>query len=403
MRNTECFYLKTLWVYAIGTARVIFHPAERVGLAQKRMSRESDIVESVVRACRLWQTFYHPDEVLTLGQFVERTGLSKTTCFRLLQSLIVGGMIDRVGKGAYRSRVQPLANPTFKLGFAAQTTDSEFSRDVNDSVHRVAAREHLQLIAVNNRYSAKTALHNADLLIKEGVSLVLEFQTYEHVAPIISSKFLEANIPVIAIEIPHPGAVFFGADNYRAGMIGGRALGRWAKENWNGDVEALLLLELPIAGPLPQLRITGTLAGLNQVLPGVEMRPVTHLDGKGEFDHSLDAVRKYLRRTPPKRTLVAAVNDPMALGALRAFEEAGRSHLCAVMGQNAIRAAREELRRPGTRLIGSVAYFPERYGEELMPLALAILQKNPVPASVFVKHELITPKNVGLVYPPQTE
>src|SRR5262249_58437 len=158
----------------------------------------------------------------------------------------------------------------------------------------------------------------------EGVSLVLEFQTYEHVAPIISSKFLEADIPVIAIEIPHPGAVFFGADNYRAGMIGGRALGRWAKENWSGNVEALLLLELPIPGPLPQVRITGTLAGLGQVLPGIEAGAIVHLDGKGEFEHSLDAVRKFLRRTPAKRTLVAAVNDPMALGALRAFEEAGR-------------------------------------------------------------------------------
>ena len=367
------------------------------------MSRESSVVESVVRACRLWQTFYHPEEELNLGQLVERSGLSKTTCFRLLQSLAKGGLIERVGKGTYRSRVQPLAKPTFKLGFAAQTTDSEFSRDVNDSVHRVTAREHIQLIAVNNRYSAKRALHNADELIGEGVNLVLEFQTYEHVAPIISSKFLEASIPVIAIEIPHPGAVFFGADNYRAGMIGGRALGRWAKDNWNGNAEALLLLELPIAGPLPQLRITGTVAGLSQVLPGAETRSVTHLDGKGEFEHSLDAVRKYLRRTPPKRTLVAAVNDPMALGALRAFEESGRSHLCAVMGQNAIRAAREELRRPGTRLIGSVAYFPERYGEELMPLALAMLQKKPVPSTVFVKHELITPKNVGLIYPVQTE
>jgi len=367
------------------------------------MSKEHDIVESVVRACRLWQTFNHPEEVLTLVQFVERSGLSKTTCFRLLQSLVKGGMLERVGRGAYRSRVQSLANPTFKLGFAAQTTDSEFSRDVNDSVHRIAAREHIQLIAVNNQYSAKTALHNADLLIKEGVSLVLEFQTYEHVAPIIASKFLEANIPVVAIEIPHPGAVFFGADNYRAGMIGGRALGRWAKENWNANVEAVLLLELPIAGPLPQLRNTGTLAGLGQVLPGIETRSVVHLDGKGEFEHSLDAVRKYLRWTPPKRTLVAAVNDPMALGALRAFEEAGRSHLCAVMGQNAIRAAREELRCQSTRLIGSVAYFPERYGEELIPLALAILRKESVPSSVFVKHELITPKNVGLIYPALTE
>jgi ribose transport system substrate-binding protein len=77
--------------------------------------------------------------------------------------------------------------------------------------------------------------------------------------------------------------------------------------------------------------------------------------------------------------------------------------MCAIMGQNAIRPAREELRRKGTRLIGSVPYFPERYGEELLPLALAILQKKPVPSSVFIKHELITPRNVGLVYPAHTE
>jgi ribose transport system substrate-binding protein len=367
------------------------------------MNKDPEIVEAVVRACRLLQAFHLHGEALTLGQLVERAGLSKTTCFRLMQSLVEGGLVERVGKGVYRSRIQPLTHQPFKLGFASQTTDSEFSREVSQSVHHVAAREHVQLIAVNNRYSAKAALRNADLLIKEGVNLVLEFQTYEHVAPIISSKFLEANIPVIAIEIPHPGAVYFGADNYKAGVIGGRALGRWAKENWDGKVEELLLLELPIAGPLPQLRITGTLASLSQTLPGFDTRVAAHLDGKGEFEHSLDVVRRHLRRAGPKRTLVAAVNDPSALGALRAFEEAGRGHLCAVMGQNAIREAREELRRRGTRLIGSVAYFPERYGEELIPLALAILQKKPVPSSVFVKHELITPKNVGLVYPTQTD
>lgn len=366
------------------------------------MSREPETVEAVVRACRLLQSFDHHEE-LSLGQVVERTGLSKTTCFRLLQSLVKGGMIERVGKGAYRSNIQPLAAPSFTLGFAAQTTDSEFSQDVSESVHRVAAREHIRLIAVNNRYSPKTALRNADLLIKEGVDLVLEFQTYEHVAPIISSKFLEARIPVIAIEIPHPGATYFGADNYQAGVIGGRALGRWAKENWAGKVDELLLLELPIAGPLPQLRITGTLAGLSETLPGIELRSAVHLNGKGEFEHSLDVVRRYLRRTGPKQTLVAAVNDPSALGALRAFEEAGRAHLCAVIGQNAIRDAREELRRPGTRLIGSVGYFPERYGEELIPLARAVLQKKPTPSAVFVRHQLITPKNVGLIYPAQTE
>lgn len=73
------------------------------------------------------------------------------------------------------------------------------------------------------------------------------------------------------------------------------------------------------------------------------------------------------------------------------------------MGQNAIREARRELRRPGTRLIGSVGCFPERYGEELIPLALAILQKKPVPPAAYIKHQLITPGNIEMMYPLQTE
>src|SRR5206468_12993322 len=101
--------------------------------------------------------------------------------------------------------------------------------------------------------------------------------------------------------------------------------------------------------------------------------------------------------------LGACVQRPIGSRGPSRFQKGGPHHLGGRMGQKAIRAAREELRRPGTRLIGSVAYFPERYGEELISLALAILQKKPVPSSVFVKHELITPKNVGLVYPVQTE
>ena len=88
-----------------------------------------------------------------------------------------------------------------------------------------------------------------------------------------------------------------------------------------------------------------------------------------------------------------------ALAALRAFEEAGAGQHCAVIGQNAIREARNELRRPGTRLIGTVAYFPERYGDELIPLALSMLEHKTVPPASFVKHQLLTPKNVDLVYP----
>ena len=134
-----------------------------------------------------------------------------------------------------------------KTPSVASQGDTEYAREVTRSVESVASRERVQLITLNNRYSAREALRNADLLIRERVDLVLEFQTYERVASVIASKFLAANTPVIAIEVPHPGATYFGADNYKAGLIGGKALGRWARENWNGQVDQLVLISLPIA------------------------------------------------------------------------------------------------------------------------------------------------------------
>jgi len=354
--------------------------------------------QTVLRACEVLRAFRHLGEDLTLADVMDRTGLPKTTTFRLLRTLIHGGLIERAGTGMYRNSFGPITSGPFRIGFASQG-DTEFAQEVTRSVEAAAAREHVHLITLSNRYSAREALRNADLLIRERVNLVLEFQTYERVASVIASKFLAANTPVIAIEVPHPGATYFGADNYRAGLIGGKALGRWTKENWNGKVDQVLLMELPIAGSLLELRLTGFVDGLRAELPKILDTPLARLNGKGTFEQILDVLRKYLRRRGLRRTLIGTVNDICALAALRAFEEAGASEQCAVMGQNALREARAELRRPGTRLVGSVAYFPESYGEELISLAMNILRQKPAPSTNFVKHQLLTPRNVDLIYP----
>jgi len=110
-------------------------------------------------------------------------------------------------------------------------------------------------------------------------------------------------------------------------------------------------------------------------------------------------MRRHLRYRTARRSLVGAINDPSALGALRAFQEAGRTDSCAIMGQNASPEGRAELREPATRLVGSVAYFPEKYGAQIVALALDILHRRAVPPAVFVKHQLVTPETVNHVYP----
>ena len=123
---------------------------------------------------------------------------------------------------------------------------------------------------LDNRYSPKVAVRNAEVFVRERVDLVIEFQADEHVAaPVISSKLLEAGIPLIAIEIPHPGATYYGANNYLAGLMGGHHLGRWAKRHWSGTVQEIVLLELQMSGPLPASRLTGTPIGIREELPGI--------------------------------------------------------------------------------------------------------------------------------------
>jgi ribose transport system substrate-binding protein len=359
-------------------------------------------VEAVLRACELLRSFRSDGELLRLRDIVQRTGLPKSTTHRILRTLQKGGLVESAGADQYRCLVRSIERQRrLRIGFGAQTTSSTFSHVVSESVRRAAVTHGVDLVEVNNRYSSKTALRNADLLIRERVDVAIEFQTYENVAPVIAARFLSAGIPVIAVEIPHPGAVYFGANNYEAGLIGGRALGKWAKENWTGVVDEIILIEERIAGPLPQSRLTGAMTGLREVLPDVSRANVVQFDGKGAYGPTFDLMRKHLRKQSRRRTLVAAINDPSALGALRAFEECGCSSYCAVMGQNAIAEARDELRRPSSRLIGSVAYFPERYGQDLIPLALAMAAGKQPPTAIFTKHKLITPKNVDEVYPPE--
>jgi ribose transport system substrate-binding protein len=362
-------------------------------------TRDRYLVKSLVHSSQLLSAFRSPGEALPLKEICARCGLPKTMAFRLLYTLEKCGMIDKVGQNLYQSRVRPWKQRLYRLGYAAQGTDYQFSREVTESLQRAAAAEGIELICLDNRYSAKIAQRNADLLVREKVDLAIEFQTNEEVAPIVAAKYREAGIPMIAIDIPHPGATYYGANNYEAGLIGGRHLGRWVKELWHSEVDEILLLELKRAGNVPRMRLTGLLVGINLVLPSAANWRVTYLEGDGELGPSFEAVRKHLRFSHARHVLVGAINDPSALGALRAFQEAGRTENCVIMGQNASPEGRAELRQPKTRFVGSVAYFPERYGENLIRVGLDILNQRPVPPAIFVEHKLITPASVDHYYP----
>ena len=360
-------------------------------------------MKSLIRACQILKVFRDQSECLRLTDVVARTGLHKSTALRMLSTLVSCELLISVGNTKYKLGIRPLGKRRYRFGCGMQSAEFAFSRAVTESLQRSAAAADIDLLVLDNQDSPSTALRNADTFVREHVDLVIESQTDIRIADQICSRFRAASIPVIALEIPHPQTVFYGANNSQAGLIAGRYLARWAEAHWQGHVDELLLLELPKAGQVPNARILGSMLGVIERLVWFSQRQIKILGTSGHYENTVALTRRYLRRSRAERILVAAINDPCALGALQAFRDAGREEHCAIVGHNASPEAHEELARKNSRLVGSVGYFPERYGEGVIPLALDLLAGRPVPPATFIRHEMVTPSNLRAFYPTNSE
>lgn len=363
--------------------------------------RDPYLIKSVAHATQLLAAFESPGEVLSHQEISVRTGLSRGIVHRLLYTLGRYHVIEHLGNNQYRPLYRRLAKTRWRIGYGAPGIDTLFTRQVTQSLRVAAEREgEIEILTLDHCYKSEVAIRNTAQFIRERVELVIDYQIDEQVGAITANSYREAGIPVIVVNNPQPGATYFGANSYEAGLIGGRHLGKWARAYWQGQVAQIVMLDLCKAGTVPRTRLAGMVHGIREALgPTLEKVPVIYLDGDGQFEASWQVIRKNLRAGDRGRTLIGAMNDNSALGVLRAYEEAGRSEDCAVMGQNGSPEARQELRKDHSRLIGSVAYFPEKYGDGLLQLALDLLNRRFVAPAVFTPHKLLTSRNVNHMYP----
>ena len=328
------------------------------------------------------------NQPLTLETIHRKTRISKTTVYRVLKTFVHRGYLFQSPDGTYRQVTRP---KKMRFGFAGQSADMPFSVEVADSLQAAAASVGVDLFILDNCYDAATAVRNAEEFVRSRVDLVIEFQVEQEVAPMIGDKIAAANIPLIAIDIPHPNATYFGVDNYRVGHEAGEVLGQHALSCWRGKVDWVVGLDLAEAGTLVQSRITGAFEAVRSAMPETPVESFVRLDGRGMREKSRKLISDFLDRHPRDRhILIAAANDTSALGALDAVRERKRQRHVAIVGQDCIEEARQELERPNSPFIASVSHETSTYGPSLIHLGLAILRGQTVQPYNYVTHRLVT-------------
>jgi len=334
---------------------------------------------------------------LNIQQITDASGVQRGAVYRLLYTLARRGYVIRLPNKKY-APVMRRRQVTF--GYMAPLTGSAYRSELVVGLRSAAELRHVGLQILDNlEDDVDVSLRNAQSLIDSRIDLAIMFEPVGYVGHVVANRFLLAEIPLVAVDTPVPGALYFGSNNFQAGELAGRALGEFCLERWEGRYDLLILIESSRAGAGAQARVTGVLEGLRECVGEVATSRVVHLDGRAHTAESRNALSDLLRQLPAEaRLLISCFNDLAVLGALQALRKAGRVADVAVVGQSAGVETRAELRDPESPLVAAIGYFPERYGEKLISLGLSVVNQERVPPSCYTEHVVLTHVNIGQYY-----
>lgn len=294
----------------------------------------------------------------------------------------------------------PKNGKTYVIGFANLQRGITFCALVEQGIKAEAAAAGVDLVVADNNLDGATALTNAESFINRNVDYVIEFQTDANFGATIMQKMNDAGIKVVAIDIPMPGATFFGVNNPRAGFMGGSYLAQAAIAKWGIDkVKTGYFIEgeLPQSGPIPAMRTGGQVAGFLASVPGFDPSHVLKFDSKNTLEESFTQTNSLLGKIPAGVPIMGtAINDQATTGILRAVKEAGRGDDVLVVG---LGADEKDTLAGEPAFVASVGSFPERYGNWLLPIALETLDGKKLPPSVLINHVMVTKQNICHYYP----
>ena len=135
-------------------------------------------------------------------------------------------VVGDAGVNTYQPAATKLPRKHYRIGFANLSSRMDFAVQAREGLQQAARRiPEVDLLVFENDLDPEKAVENAQALVDAEVQLAIEYQVDSRASNVIMDRFNRSGIPVIAVDIPMPGATYFGSDNYRSGYMAGEALG----------------------------------------------------------------------------------------------------------------------------------------------------------------------------------
>ncbi|SLN64553.1 sugar ABC transporter substrate-binding protein [Roseisalinus antarcticus] len=287
----------------------------------------------------------------------------------------------------------PRNGETYVIGYTMWGGNSPFSLYNKQGLEALGEMAGVEILTADNEWDPNKNVANVQTFATRDVDYVINSLLDVSFAPAVKAPLDAEGIGLVALDIPIPGAQWMGVDNARAGFRAGTYIAQSAVSRWGDAAQdaTLVVVSFPLVGPNGQLRNASQVAGVQSVLDLPEDRIIwleTDATQEGGFAQMNNIMT---RLDPDKPLLISSFSDEVLSGVVRAVNVGGMAENTIAIGMG---GEMLEMVASDPVFIASMSFFPERYANAALPMALATLAGEDVPTSVFAYTNLVTPANV---------
>jgi ribose transport system substrate-binding protein len=265
-----------------------------------------------------------------------------------------------------------------------------------------AADEHreLDVLLYDNKKDGAHVMEVARTLATLRPNVFVEYNSIVPQVNVQVSRLMkEAGVPILSIQVRVPETPLFAVDNALSGYDSGRAAADAAKRRWPGEQPVGLLIGLPEGGPMFLERTDNAIRGVREVFPNIVLEQQSSKEQAGV---ARQLTTDYLTKNPQKKVIIWAHVDAMGLAALTASRNSGRDGDVVIAATGGDAAAFPEIRKPNSPFIGTFSFFPEFWGNDVLPLAVRLANGETIPDITRPTKQLfVDAGNIDQFYPRQ--
>lgn len=254
---------------------------------------------------------------------------------------------------------------SYKFGFSCISMDNPYYETLEASIRESVEESGSTLISKDPKGDSTTQIQQIREMIADGIEAIFLCPVdWEEISTAVT-ELKEADIKIINLDTQVKNRdevdAYVGSDNINAGVICGEKL--IESEPEGGSV---VILECTT-----QNSIIDRINGFEETIAGKGFEVVARAETGGEKETAKTRMAEILKKQDGI-TAIMCGNDQIALGALEAIEDAGRSEM-KIYSVDGSPALKQKLAETGSLIAGIAAQSPINIGKTAVTVALQIM------------------------------